>query len=96
MRVILTFAIAAALSTPVRADIICGDRAVVLQVFSDDYGPWVITSTHRQQNTTVEVLNAPATGTWAVMGENYRLQHCITVRETDRPIRDPIRDHRIS
>lgn len=85
MRSILLPATLIALAMPVQSETICGDRAVVLQVFSDSYGPWVITSTHRQQNTTVEVLNAPSTQTWAVMGENYRLQHCITVRQTDVP-----------
>ncbi len=85
MRLVLILVALAASILPARAEIICGARAVVLQVFLDEYGPWIITSTHRQQNTTVEVLSAPATRTWAVMGENYRLQHCITVRQTDRP-----------
>ena len=85
MRSILLPAALIALALPARSETICGDRAVVLQVFSESYGPWVITSTHRQQNTTVEILNAPSTHTWAVMGENYRLQHCITVRQTDGP-----------
>ena len=85
MRTILILAAIAACVLPARAEVICGDRAVILQVFFEDYGPWMITSTHRQQNTTVEILNAPTTRTWAVMGENYRLQHCITVRQTDRP-----------
>ena len=87
MRTLALSAAIAAIAFSAQGDILCGDRAVVLQVFNDEYGPWTITSTHRQHNTTVEVLNAPMTGTWAVMGENYRLQHCITVRQTDRPNR---------
>ena len=83
MRLVLILVALAASVLPIRAEVICGDRIVVLQVFSDAYGPWTITSTHRQQSTTVEVLNAPLTRTWAVMGENYRLQYCITVRQTD-------------
>lgn len=85
MRMVLLIAVLTLSAPPTKAEIICGDRDVVLQVFEDDYGPWQITSTHRQQNTTVEILNAPSTRTWAVMGENYRRQICITTRQTDRP-----------
>ena len=82
---VLLIAVLAAAAVPADAEIICGERAVVLQVFEDGYGPWQITSTHRQQNTTIEILNAPSTRTWAVMGENYRRQVCITTRQTERP-----------
>ncbi len=71
------------------AETICAPRAVVLTVFVETYGPFVIKSTHRQQSTTVEILHAAGTETWAVMGKNYRGETCITVRQSNK-IRKPV------
>lgn len=62
--------------------VLCDGRAEVLGLFALLYGEWQITSVHRQQDTTVEVVHAAGTGTWAVMGENYRGQTCIEIRQT--------------
>ena len=67
-------------------DLICGPRAAVISTFNTRYGTARITSRHRQQSTTVEILHAEATRTWAVMGENYRGETCVRVRQSDGPM----------
>jgi len=66
------------------AETICAPRAVVLSVFAEAYGTFVVESKHRQQSTTVEILHAAGTETWAVMGKNYRGETCITVRQSNK------------
>ena len=68
---------------PGPGDLICGPRAAVISTFNTRYGHARITSRHRQQSTTVEILHAPETRTWAVMGENYRGETCVRVRQSD-------------
>ncbi len=84
MRFAVAILVAVLLASSARAEIICGPRDVVLAVFADTYGRAVITSAHRQQTTTVEIVHARSTGTWFVMGLNYLGRMCVTVRQTRR------------
>ena len=69
-------------------DLICGTRAAAISTFNTRYGHARITSRHRQQSTTVEILHASETGTWAVMGENYQGLTCVRVRQSDGSLKD--------
>ena len=84
-RFIFIFAAFLILPPQAGAHILCGDRNSVLRLFQHRYGDWKVTTSFRQWNTTVEILNSSRTHTWAVMGKNFRGQTCITVRQSDLP-----------
>ena len=83
MKILAMLMVLAGAPTPAD-DTICGQRDIILSVFGDIYGTWQVTSRHRQQNSVVEVLRAVRTQTWAVMGDNAKGTHCITILRSKR------------